>query len=364
MTRVLFDAHHLGQRQTGNETWARNIIGRLERHLPGCPVTYAVTAEGKAALRTLTDADCHVVSGSSARRLAFDLPRLVRKLRPDVVFTQYTTPAVRTRSVVLVHDVSFEEATADAWLSARTRTRYRASFRWSARLASRLLTVSEFTRQAMVRTRLVDADQVTVAPNAVDPVLGALIDAGPACRTGTTVLVVGNVLPRKNLGAVTGAVAGLRAAGLPVRLRVVGQVPRAGAGEAGRTADLLGDAVSFTGYVEPSQLAAEYLTADVLAFPSLYEGFGIPALEAMYAGLPVVVSDRAALPEVVGPAGLVVPADDVPAWERALSSLLRPSQPGLAESLIAKGRQRVASYDWDTSAAVTAGALLAAAASA
>lgn len=359
MTSILFDAHHLGLRQTGNETWARNIVGRLEQHLPGCSVTYAVTGEGRETLRTLTDAPFHVVSGSSARRLLFDLPSLVRQLRPDVVFTQYTTPAVRTRSVVLVHDVSFEEPSAGAWLSARTRTRYRASFRWSARLASRLLTVSEFTRQAMVRTRLVDADRVTIAPNAVDPVLAALIDAGTAVRTGTTVLVVGNVLPRKNLATVTAAVARLRSAGLPVRLRVVGQVPDAGAGEASQAVDLLGDAVSFTGYIEPSQLADEYLTADVLAFPSLYEGFGIPALEAMHAGLPVVVSDRAALPEVVGAAGLVVPAADVPGWERALASLLRPSRPGLAESLVAKGRLRVAAYDWDTSAAVTASALLA-----
>jgi len=220
--------------------------------------------------------------------------------------------------------------------------------------------VSEFTRNAIMGASRVSPDRIGVAPNAVDPALASLLDAGTPQRRGNVILVVGNVLPRKNLLPVARAIRALVTDGLDVRLRVVGQIPDAGQRGATQLSAILGERVSFTGYVDMPQLAAEYLSADVLAFPSLHEGFGIPALEAMYARLPVVVSDRAALPEVVGDGGLIVPSSDVGAWRVALGRVLDGGS-GLARSMSDRGRLRVAAYSWDTSAAVTAAALLAAA---
>jgi glycosyltransferase involved in cell wall biosynthesis len=360
MVHILFDAHQLGLHQTGNETWARNTISRLEHHLPARSTTYAVTPAGVDVLRGLTDAPYRLVSGNSARRLGMQLPRLLRTLKADVVFSQYTMPATPVPAVVLVHDISFEQGAAAEWLDRRTRLQYRASFRSSARFANRLLTVSEFTRQAILHTGRVDPGRISVASNAVDPVLAALLRGGTPRRRGGTVLAVGNVLPRKNLHPLARAVRALADDGADVRLRIVGQIPAAGRRVATGIAAILADRVSFTGYVDARQLAGEYLSADVLAFPSLHEGFGIPALEAMSAGLPVIVSDQAALPEVVGEAGLVVPASDVGRWRLALDRVL-DGRSGLSAALAAGGRHRLAAYDWDTSAAATAAALLAAA---
>src|SRR4029079_18633732 len=109
-------------------------------------------------------------------------------------------------------------------------------------------------------------------------------------------------------------------------LRVVGAVHPGGRADAALAAQLLGDAVTVTGYVSTAALAAELTRAHVLAFPSLFEGFGIPALEAMAAGVPVVASDRTSLPEVVGDAGPVGAAEDVQAWADAIPRALHAAE--------------------------------------
>ncbi len=132
-------------------------------------------------------------------------------------------------------------------------------------------------------------------------------------------------------------------------MRVVGSVPDAGRRDEQDLRTILGKAVSFTGYVDDRQLAQEYLAADVLGFPSLFEGFGIPALEAMCADLPVVVSDTTSLPEVVGDAGAVIPARDVGAWESALRRV--HDNPTWREDMVSRGRRRAAQFTWRQSAA-------------
>ena len=192
-------------------------------------------------------------------------------------------------------------------------------------------------------------------PNAVDPRLTAILTATPESRGGRpTVLMVGNVLPRKNLPVVAKAVRLMRDRGQDVVLRVVGTVHPTGRRDEAVARSELGEHVTFTGYVSREELACELRSAHVLAFPSLFEGFGIPAVEAMAAGLPVVVSDRTSLPEVVGDAGLVVPAEEPDAWAEALSRAL---QPAVAADLVAAGARREAQFRWERSAASVAAVL-------
>jgi glycosyltransferase involved in cell wall biosynthesis len=139
----------------------------------------------------------------------------------------------------------------------------------------------------------------------------------------------------------------LRERGQDVVLRVVGSVPAAGAPAARAMYAELGDALETTGYVTQEQLAVEYRSAHVLAFPSLFEGFGIPVLEAMTAALPVVVSDRTSLPEVAGGAGIVAPAEDAEAWAAALADALTPAT---RAALVSAGNDREGAFDWQTSA--------------
>ncbi|HTW21834.1 MAG TPA: glycosyltransferase family 1 protein [Mycobacteriales bacterium] len=354
----LIDVHHVGGRQTGNETWAANIARELATS-PGVePLAFAATAAGCDEVAALTGRTPRIVSARAIRRVAVDLPRVASSVRAAALLVHYTMPLTRRPCVVVVHDLSPFDPDSTDWLPAAFRARVRASIRRSARSAAALLVPSEFTRQGVIERFGVDPDRVSVAPNAVDPGLAQLIDAVPRSegRSGTNrVLVVGNVLPRKNLGTVAAAVAALRATGLEIELRVVGRVPDAGREIERDLRHRLGEAVSFTGYVSPAQLAAEYVAADLLAFPSLFEGFGIPVLEAMYAGIPVIVSHAGSLPEVAGDAGLVVPSLDVDGWRAAIGDLLDDAP--RRRELVAAGHRRVAEYSWAASAAAALDAL-------
>jgi glycosyltransferase involved in cell wall biosynthesis len=348
----MLDLHDLGMRQTGNESWARSLSSALLA-LDG-PGSYdvAVTSAADADdLRRVKAArEQVVISRSSVQRLSLDLPRAMRRLRSSAVLVQYTAPLSSVPSVVAVHDLSFEDERAAQWLPPATRLRYRATVRASVRRAAHVVVDSEYNRQDLVnRYRGTDPDRVTVVPLAVDPEFAELLRATPPARDGgpPVVLVVGNVLPRKNVAVVARAVRLMRDRGSDAVLRLVGAVHPGGRADAALAAQLLGDAVTVTGYVSTADLAAELRRAHVLAFPSLFEGFGIPALEAMAAGVPVVSSDRTSLPEVVGDAGLVVAAEDVEAWADAIQRALEPAE---AARLVAAGGQRVAQLTWQGSA--------------
>lgn len=354
----LLDLHDLGLRQTGNEAWARSLgAALLELGGPGSYDVAVTAAAGVEDLRRLASARTTApLSGNSSRRLGWDLPRAVRRLGSSALLVQYTAPVSRVPTVVAVHDLSFEDERAAHWLPAATRWRYRATVRASVRRAAHVVVDSEFTKADLLgRYRAVSADRVTVVPLAVDPDLAALLAATPRAPGGQpTVLVVGNVLPRKNLPVVARAVRLLRDRGCRVVLRVVGTVHPSGRADADLARALLGEALTVTGYLPTPELARELRSAHVLAFPSLFEGFGIPALEAMAAGLPVVVSDRTSLPEVVGAAGVVVPAEDPEAWADGLWRALEPAE---AARLVAAGHRRCADFRWSDSAAVVSGLL-------
>lgn len=347
----LIDAHHVGAQQTGNETWIRNISRELSHAESSENLVFAATGEGEARVRAITGRDPVELSSSTLTRLGVDLPRLVHRTHADALLLQYTMPLrVSAPCVVMIHDTSFEDPSAAQWMRRRTAMRIRLSARASARRAARLLAPSQFTKDCLVKLYDVAPDEVVLSPNAVDPELAAHLDKGQRAvsRVGFRVLAVGNVLPRKNLTTLALAIAELRTQVRDVSLRVVGQVPGSSRHIEEELRQLLGDAVSFSGYVDDAQLAVEYQSADVLAFPSLFEGFGIPVIEAMYAGTPVVASDSTSLPEIVGGAGVCVPATDVRAWAVALRRI--HDEPAWATELSARGRVRAADYQWRASA--------------
>jgi glycosyltransferase involved in cell wall biosynthesis len=358
--RFLVDAHHLGLRKTGNETWTRNVVAALAGAAGNDVLEYAVTATGAGELQRLTTARAYHVSAHSTRRLVLDLPLLARRTRCDAMLVTYTVPLTARPCVVLVHDLSFYEPASSDWFPPLTLARHRLSNRLSCRRATRLLAPSELTRRQIVDRWDVPPERISVATDAVDPDLRALITiARPRPSDGVfTVLAVGDVVPRKNLVLLARAVARCIHSGARFQLRLVGQVPSAGQPIVQEIRDALGPALRLPGYVSRAELAAEYRSADVLCFPSLFEGFGIPVIEAMTAGTPVMVSDAGCLPETAGGAAMVLPARDVEAWHQALMGLSR--NVGLQHRLRRLGSVRANEFSWDQSARAVIAALRAA----
>jgi glycosyltransferase involved in cell wall biosynthesis len=343
----LVDVHHIGSRQTGNETLARNLSRELARIAAPDELVFAASEAGRSEVAALTGSTPRVVADSPVRRLAIDLPRMAREVNADALLVQYTKPITRRPCVVMIHDLSPFDPRSAEWLGWRFRARVRASINYSARTAAAIVVPSAFTKRGLIERYDLDPELIAIAPAAVDLDLAAMLDR-PTRGELPRVIAVGNVLPRKNLTTLGAAIARLRAAGSPVGLRIVGTVATEGRPIERELRGMLGDAVSFTGYVSTAQLATEYAAADVLAFPSLFEGFGIPAIEAMQAGVPVVVSDTGSLPEAVGDAGLVLPPMDVEAWTVALDTVLHDD--ARRDELIARGHVRARSLSWTASA--------------
>jgi glycosyltransferase involved in cell wall biosynthesis len=270
------------------------------------------------------------------------LSLLSRQVRADITHAIYfLPPLVRGASVVTIHDISFERH--PEFFGRSSLWRDRLLIRDAARRATKIVTVSETSRRDLIELWRLSPDRVVAIPNGVSPSFQPLSDPtpfDPAVRA-LRVLAVGTLQPRKNLPRLVDAVA-LVAREMPVELRVVGPDCL----QAKRIQDRLGGvaAVEIAGYVSDEQLVAEYQRADVFVYPSLYEGFGLPIIEAMASGIPVVTSTAGSLPEVAGDAALIVDPLDVAAIASAIYRIASDSS--LRERLRTLGLARSAQFTW------------------
>ena len=267
----------------------------------------------------------------------------------------YTLPPLRAgRAAVTVHDLSFLRVpeTADAGLRAYLS----AAVPRAVARADHVFADSAHTRQDLIDLLGVAPDKVTVILSAASPRFRRVENAQALAEVraryaldGPFILGLGTLEPRKNLARLMEAFAQVRDDGHPHALILAGgrgwmddpifaHVERLG----------LRDSVRFLGYVPDADLPALYSLADAFAFPSLYEGFGLPPLEALACGTPTVVSDTSSLPEVVGDAALLVPPTDVAALAATLRRLLDDET--LRARLRAAGPAQAARFSWDTGA--------------
>lgn len=294
------------------------------------------------------------VGGPRRGRVVVDalfLPPLLRREAADVYHTPfYAPPARRPRGVAIVQTV--HDLTALRFpgaFTARQRLAFRAAFRRAAR-ADRVIAVSEATRSDLERLARVPRERIEVIAPGIAPVFHVAATALPARPDERPFLLhVGGYDPIKNLGAALRALAALRGEGFPHRLLVAGE-PGPHAARFHREAAALGlaDAVVATGFVPDEALADLYRGADLVLYPSLHEGFGLPPLEAMACGTPVVAARAGALPEVGGGACLYADPDDAGAFADAASAIL--GDDSLARRLSEEGRARAALFTWEESA--------------
>ena len=252
------------------------------------------------------------------------VPRAARRAQVDVIHAPaYTAPFWAPAPVVLtVHDVSYERH--PQWYPYRRDWARRAFYRRSASAASHILTVSRFSATEITAAYRIPMERMTVTPLGVDEAF-APADPGvplelPAGVTPPYVLHVGDLHQRRNLPMLVEALLAARRAG-SAPLSVVCAGTDRGVGEAiCRMATQAGapDAVVLLGSVTERRLRALYRGAAALVYPSLYEGFGLPLIEAMACGTPVIASRVTSIPEVVGDGGMLLDPADINAWTTAI----------------------------------------------
>jgi glycosyltransferase involved in cell wall biosynthesis len=355
--RIAIDARKL--RDYGIGTYVRNLL----RHL--------------ARIDTTTEYVllCRPIDADLARQLGENFRAVPERAAPYTIREQLTVPLdlrhehvdlfhaphyvlpplTPCKSVVTIHDcihLRFPQ-----YLPNRLAYAYARSSLWIAtHRASRVLTVSEASKRDILRYFRVPESKIDVIYNAIDEQFGEALPQEEIDRVRERyqlydpfVLYAGNIKPHKNIERLIEAVHLLRKSGLEqVRLLIIGdEISKYPTLRRAVHRYKLHHHVRFLGFVPDKTLASLYRLAAVFVFPSLYEGFGLPPLEAMASGTPVVTSNQSSLPEVVGDAALLVDPYEPAAIFDAMRRVL--TEPDLAASLRERGLARVRQFSWDRS---------------
>jgi glycosyltransferase involved in cell wall biosynthesis len=358
--RIAVDAHAIGRHLTGNEVYVRSLLNAFAARNRECEFVAYVSSE-EANRFIPSSVRSRPIAANPFVRLGFELAMKVRQDRPDLLHVQYTAPLGCTTPVVVsVHDVSFLEH-PEYFTRGRAR-----QLQWTVRRtvnrAAKILTGTEFSRRSILRVYGdLDEAKVVAVPNA------AASEFRPISREAATAAVrerfaigapfllsVGDLQPRKNQIGLIRAFSRLVAAypQLKHNLVLAGK-PTWFADrvrEAARDSGVAGR-IQFFGFVSDDDLLQLYNACDVMVFPSFYEGFGLPALEAMACGRAVACSNTTALPEVVDSAAILFDPYRIDEIARALADLLLDNE--LRARMERLGLQRAAHFSWQKTAEKT-----------
>lgn len=287
------------------------------------------------------------------------LPRAASRARLDLIHApSYTAPLRAPVPVVLtIHDVSYERH--PEWYPYRRDWLRRAFYRRSARAAARILTDSEFSAGEIVAAYRISRAQIAVAPLGVEgafhPADASRPEDLPVEVAMPYLLHVGDLHERRNLGVVIDALFAARRhfGAAPAMSLVLAGVDRGVADALCAMAAERGDAgaVVRLGRVDEAMLRVLYHCATALVYPSRYEGFGLPLVEAMASGTPVIASAAASVPEVVGDAGALLDPDDVDGWTSAIVRVANNEHE--RARMKAAGLARAATFTWHRTARIT-----------
>ncbi len=348
----------------GIGTYVRNLVRHLARLDRETTYYLFCSQPDQATLRDLAENFVPVAdrSGGYGIREHFSIPFKLHRLGVDLFHSpHYVLPLLaRTPAVVTIHDcihLRFPE-----YLPSRMAWRYaRFMLGHAIRRSASILTVSQASRADILRFYPdADPERILVVPNAIDPALLEEPGQEETARIreryqirGRFLLYAGNIKPHKNLERLIAAFGKLKhQSGMEdLKLLIIGdEISRYGALRRGVEAAGVRQDVRFFGFVPDRTLAGLYRLASVFVFPSLYEGFGLPPLEAMACGTPVVTSRISSLPEVAGDAALLVDPYSVDDIARGIAKVLE--QPELAADLVRRGHVQAQRYSWERSVRV------------
>jgi glycosyltransferase involved in cell wall biosynthesis len=355
--RIAIDARKL--RDYGIGTYIRNLVRHLAR-IDRVTEYILIVQPGDIEIPTELGDNFRAVpdwSRAYSIREQLTIPLDLRREKVDLFHAPHYVlpPLTPCKSVVTIHDcihLRFPQ-----YLPNRLGYVYARSSLWVAtHRATRVLTVSETSKRDILRYFRVPESKIDVIYNAIDERLGEAPSDAEMSQVRERyqlndpfVLYAGNIKPHKNLERLIEAFNSLRRGGLEhVKLLIIGD-------EISKYASLrravhrykLHKHVRFFGFVTDKTLASLYRLASVFVFPSLYEGFGLPPLEAMAAGTPVITSNVSSLPEVVGDAAILIDPYEPDEIAAAMRRVL--TDPALCADLRARGLSRVKQFSWDRS---------------
>jgi glycosyltransferase involved in cell wall biosynthesis len=359
--RIAIDAHSIGTELGGNESYATNLIEALAEIDSVNHYTLYVTR--REALERFNNrwpnfAVRATLPHTPLIRIPLTLSAELRKNPVDVLHVQFTAPPFAPCPVVAtIHDLAFEHFPQT--FKRRSSMQLRLTVRHTARSASHIITLSEYSRRDIIETYGIAPERISVTPASAPASFAPVTEEKELARVrdlygieGDYVLSVGAIQPRKNLSRLIAAYSSLRrtqAGGKLPQLVLVGKCAWLYDETLRTIKDLeVSNSVVLTGYVPEDHLPALYSGALFFVYPSYFEGFGLPPLEAMKCGAPVIVGNKTSLPEIVGDAGVLVDPFDVNEIACAMERLMRDSS--FRSHLRAKGLERAKLFDWKETA--------------
>jgi len=359
---IAIDAHSVGTQLGGNVTYITSLIEALAEIDKANQYTLYVTMPEAVERYTGRWDNFNVrrtLPHTPLIRIPITLALELRRRPVDLLFVQYTAPLFAPCKVVTtIHDISYEHLPET--FNRRSRFQMKLTIRHTARHADHVIASSEYSRQDVIDTYQLRPEKVTAIPLAAPASYKPVTDQSRLNRIrekysikGDFILGVGSIHPRKNLSRLISAYAALvkRRDDVPALILV---------GKKGWLSDEtfnakelsgLGDRVRFTGFVPDEDLPPLYSAAKVFVYPSFFEGFGLPPLEAMQCGTPVITGNRTSLPEVVGDAGLQVDPFQTDAIADAIEKVL--SDEKLSLELSERGLKRAEKFSWGSTARQT-----------
>jgi glycosyltransferase involved in cell wall biosynthesis len=361
---IAIDAHSVGAQLGGNESYAIHLIEALaeidQTNLYTLYVTKPAAIE-RFKNRWPNFQVRQTLPHTPLVRIPLTLSIELRRHPVDLLHVQYTAPPFAPCPIVTtIHDLAFEHLPET--FNRRSWMQLRLTVRRTARQAAHIITVSDYSRRDISRTYGIEPERITVTPEAAPLHFAPITNETELRRIresygiqGDYILSLCSIQPRKNLVRLIEAYSCLRRVSPEVKLP---QLVLAGkrawldnetfrAGER----NALGRDILFTGYVPEHDLVGLYSGAICFVYPSYFEGFGLPVVEAMQCGVPVIAGNRTSLPEIVGEAGLLFDPFDTEALVKALTQVMDDS--AYRATLRTKGLERAKDFNWKTTAQLT-----------